>query len=239
MNQILIVKNITREGPGLLEAVLAEQNVTYDLVDLSKGEAFPSPLTYRALIVLGGPASANDQSDTMVTELAQVRQAFEHTIPYLGICLGLQVGVKAAGGSVVAGSVKEIGLHDQKGDPYTIQLTDSGKRDPLVAGLADQVRVFQLHGETVAPTPDMAILGTGKWCQNQIVRIGEQAYGIQSHFELTPDMLAIWAAEDPDLIPLGAAALLTEFHTIRGEYTRTGRTLLRNFLRLAGLQSGR
>jgi len=235
MDRILIVKNITREGPGLLAAVLAEQNISYDVVDLSKGGTFPSPLAYRALIVLGGPASANDRTALMADELAGVRQALDHHIPYLGICLGLQAGVMAAGGSVVAGDTKETGLRDPEGNPYTVQLTAAGKNDPLLAGLADEVRVFQLHGETVVPTADMMVLGTGKWCTNQIVRIGERAYGIQSHFELTPEMLAVWAAEDPDLAPLGAAALLTEFHTIREEYTRTGRTLLHNFLQLASL----
>lgn len=99
MADLLIVKNITREAPGLLARVLDEHNISYDVVDLDKGEPFPSPLTYKALVVLGGPDSANDATDKMQQELDQVRAAFTAGLPYLGICLGLQVGVKAAGGA--------------------------------------------------------------------------------------------------------------------------------------------
>ncbi|MDB5185659.1 MAG: glutamine amidotransferase class-I, partial [Candidatus Saccharibacteria bacterium] len=95
--------------------------------------------------------------------------------------------------------------------------------------------VFQLHGETVELTPDMTVLATGKFCLNQIVRVAPKAYGIQSHFELTPEMLAVWAEQDPDLIPIGKDKLLADFKAIEQSYTRIGQTLLRNFLRIAEL----
>lgn len=43
------------------------------------------------------------------------------------------------------------------------------------------------------------------------------------------------AKEDPDLTPIGAEKLAASFTAIREEYTTTGRTLLRNFLNIAGL----
>jgi len=234
MSEILIIKNISREGPGLLEGVLNNAHITFDLVNLDAGDSFPSPLTYKAIIVLGGPDSANDQTKKMMDELAKVRLALEKQIPYLGICLGLQVGVKAAGGKVVKGSIKEVGLYDHKRQRNTIQPTIDGKNDPLLSGLGDSLNVFQLHGETVECTDHMTLLATGEHCQNQIVKIGEKAYGIQSHFELTPEMLTVWATKDPDLIPLGKESLLADFKMIQQEYTTTGEKLLRNFLRLAG-----
>jgi hypothetical protein len=66
MNDVLIVKNISREGPGLLERILVEAGLTATVVDLDKGESFPSPLGYKALVVLGGPDSANDTTDKML-----------------------------------------------------------------------------------------------------------------------------------------------------------------------------
>jgi hypothetical protein len=48
-------------------------------------------------------------------------------------------------------------------------------------------------------------------------------------------MLAVWAAEDPDLQPVGATILSDGFERIRENYTRIGETLLANFLHIAGL----
>ncbi len=39
--KVLIVKNVTREGPGLLNQVLKERNINFDIVDLDKKEKLP------------------------------------------------------------------------------------------------------------------------------------------------------------------------------------------------------
>ncbi|HSX36337.1 MAG TPA: type 1 glutamine amidotransferase [Patescibacteria group bacterium] len=238
-SKVLIVQNITREGPGLLERLLHEVAVDYDIIDLHKGEAFPDPTPYGALVVLGGPDSANDQTPKMITELERVKAALDIGVPYLGICLGLQVAVKVAGGKVVQG-VKEIGLSSPEGTPYSVALTDLaltalGKKDPLFLGLRNDFRVFQLHGETVEMTQSMQLLAIGADCRNQIVKIRRGAYGIQSHFELTREMLKEWIAADPDLQPLGEQKIMAEFDALEEVYTITGLSLLRNFLHIAGL----
>ena len=97
------------------------------------------------------------------------------------------------------------------------------------------LNVFQLHGETVELTSDMIVLATGKFCNNQIVKVADKAYGIQSHFELTSEMLTIWAEQDPDLIPIGKEKLIADFEKIEQSYTYIGQTLLHNFLKIAGL----
>lgn len=235
MNQVLIVQNITREHAGALHDVLEELGVGYDVANLDAGDAFPDPSPYKALVVLGGPDSANDQTEKMQNELAQIRKALDSGIPYLGVCLGLQTAVKAAGGKVVRAAQKEIGLHGPDGEQFTVALTDEGRADPLFKGLESPLSVFHLHGETVELTPQMTLLATGRHCRNQIVRIADKAYGIQSHFELTPEMLRTWAAEDPDLQPIGEEVLTRQFAGIQAEYARTGQILLSNFLRIAGL----
>lgn len=235
MSELLIVQNISREGPGLLEQVLKDENVDFDLVDLDKGQEMPTLDGYKALVVLGGPDSANDDTAKMTAELARIKEGLDADIPYLGICLGLQTLVKAAGGKVVPGGVKEVGFINPNNDQHTVAVTDEGKTDPLLAGLPAKLDVFQLHGETVELTPDMVVLATGKFCNNQIVRVTDKAYGIQSHFELTPEMLAVWAEQDPDLIPIGKDKLLADFEAIKQSYTNIGQTLLRNFLKIAEL----
>lgn len=235
MSELLIVQNISREGPGLLEQVLQDENVTFDLVDLDKGQEMPAITDYRAVVVLGGPDSANDETAKMTTELARIKEGLEAGVPYLGICLGLQTLVKAAGGKVVPGEVKEVGFINPDNNQHTVTVTEDGKSDPLLAGLPEELDVFQLHGETVEITPGMTVLATGKFCRNQIVRVADRAYGIQSHFELTPEMLKVWAEQDPDLTPIGDDKLQADFEAIKQSYTQIGQTLLRNFLKIAEL----
>lgn len=235
MSDLLIVQNITREGPGLLEQVLRDENISFDVVDLDKGQDLPTPTDCRGVVVLGGPDSANDETPKMTNELAWIKQSQDIELPYLGICLGLQTLVKAAGGKVVPGKVKEVGFINPAGQQHTVKLTAAGRTDPLLAGLPEPLNVFQLHGETVELTPGMTVLATGEYCKNQIVKVGDKAYGIQSHFELTSEMLTVWAEQDPDLVPIGKEKLLADFGAIQESYTQIGQTLLHNFLKIAEL----
>jgi GMP synthase (glutamine-hydrolysing) len=54
MNPVLIVKNCTREGPGIIEVLLKKFSIPFKIVDLERGESFPPPKDFSALIVLGG-----------------------------------------------------------------------------------------------------------------------------------------------------------------------------------------
>ena len=231
---VLIVQNIEREGPGLLAGVLRAAGVSFDVVDSQR--AHVDELRHsRAVVMLGGPDSANDHTEKMSDRLALARAALAAKIPFLGICLGLQVLVKAAGGRVVKADRQEVGFVDEHHAPYALTVTGEGHADPLLTGLPGRLEVFQLHGETVELTPTMQILATGAQCRNQIVKVAPNAYGIQPHFELTSEMLAVWAEHDPDLKPIGAAQLMAEFEAIHQPYTQMGERLLRNFLRIAEL----
>ena len=232
--ELLIVKNITEEGPGILEELLKELGIEYHVADLNSGQNFPPVETYKAIVVFGGPDSANDENEKMQNELACIRRVLAKNIPYLGICLGLQTLVKAAGGKVVKSSTKEVGFIDPEGNHFTVELTDEGRKDPLFEGLDHSFNVFHLHGETVELNDDMLLLGVGKFCRNQIVRIGSNAYGIQCHFELTPEMFEIWINEDPDLLQLDKEVLRANFENIKTKYTEVGRQLFQNFLKIAG-----
>lgn len=234
MSRLLIVKNIERESYGLLEAVADQRQIVCDIVEIEGGGEIPDVKNYQAIIVFGGPASANDADPKMVNEVAQVRTALSTQIPYLGICLGLQVMVRAAGGVVKPAATKEIGFWEAEGKPYTVKKTEIGKQDPLLAGLPDEWPTFQLHGETVDLTPSMQVIGSGTTTPNQIIRFGQNAYGAQGHFELTPDILTTLSEEDPDLESLSRSKLLEDFAAIRGQYDKIGTTIFNNFLTLAG-----
>ncbi|TCD47243.1 type 1 glutamine amidotransferase [Chlorobium sp. N1] len=232
--KLLILKNATHEGPGLLEQLLTERRIEADLADLSQGDPVPDPTRYRALVVLGGPQSVNDPTPAMREELRQIGRALEAAVPYLGICLGMQALVHAAGGRVVACPRKETGFFDEEGSPFEMELTKEGKTDPLFRGLGERFRVFQLHGETVEPAPGTLQVGTADGCPQQAIRVGERAWGLQCHFELTRGMLESWTGIDPDLRAMGRDRVLREFDAFQEEYRRTGIGLLSNFLDIAG-----
>jgi len=236
MTKVLIAKNITREGPGLLKEVLNEHGISYDIVDLNKGEQFPSPVEYSAVCVFGGPDSANDDTPKMKQELARIRETVDANIPYLGVCLGMQTLVKAMGGEVYKNPVQEIGWRDSDGNYFQLELEEKGNSDPILGGLNFPYRIFHLHGETVRLPPNMDLLAKGKWCENQIVRVkGKPAYGLQGHLELTQEMFEEWMMQDPDLLKLDASGVRRDYGELRPSYEKQGLQTLTNFLSIARL----
>lgn len=232
--EILVIKNIAREDTGLLGNIIRELGIKTKVIEVSRGEKLPAIEKFGAVVVLGGPDSANDDTPAMKNELVFIRKILEAEIPYLGICLGLQTMVRAAGGKVVKSPLSEIGFRDNYGQLFNVELTASGRKDPVFKGIEDSFDVFHLHGETVILTEKMELLATGKNCRNQIVRSGKNAYGIQCHFELTEEMLEVWINEDPDLLKHDTDQLRYDFNSVRPFFMKRGNRLFRNFLGIAG-----
>lgn len=233
--KILIAKNITHEDAGLFGDILDEKCIPYDTVDLNGMDKFPNPKNYLAVMVFGGPDSANDDTEKMKQELQRIKETLDAEIPYLGICVGMQALVKAAGGNVRKNEVKEVGCRDAEGNYFEINLTEEGKNDPIFNGLNNNLNIFHLHGETVDLTPNMTLLATGKYCKNQAVKIGKNAYGMQGHFELTEEKLKLWMLKDKDLQTMEEKSLLHDYRNLKLELEDNARKILDNFLEIANL----
>lgn len=234
-SEILILKNTQREDPGIIGDVLSQHKISFDKVEIDSIQSIKDVREYKAMIVLGGPASANDTTFAMLYELNLIRQAVDVGLPFLGICLGLQTLVKATGGEVVRCPVPEVGFRDSSGSIFTVRLTDAGRKDQIFSGLPETFRVFELHGETVKLLDEMTLLGSGNECTNQVVRVGKNAYGFQCHFELNEELLECWMKEDADLKKINAAQLRADFKLSGKEYKETGIRLFTNFLKIAGI----
>lgn len=230
---VLIVKNCAREGAGTLGEMLEKNGIEYKIIELEHAAKIPNPADYDALIVMGGPASANDQTTAMQQEIARIRQAVMANVPYLGICLGMQALVKACGGRVIRNPIKEIGWKDQQGSRFSLELTPAGKKDTIFNELGETLPIFHLHGETVELPDSMQLLATGKHCRNQTVKVGTNAYGFQGHLELTTGMLDIWLAEDADLKQFLSEDIKQDYAAVRGEYESNSTKLFTNFLKIA------
>ena len=234
-NRVLIVQNSESEGPGLLLEAIKEHGIKFNIIDLNKKQELPSPSHYSALIVLGGPDSANDKTKKTIAALKAIKEALDSKTPFLGICLGMQMLVKACNGNVFKSRIKEIGWRSHDKQFFRVFLTKKGKADALFKGIKSPVRIFQLHGETVKLKKGMRLLAEGRHCKNQVVKIGSNAYGIQGHLELSQKMFKKWIAEDTDLRLLDSALLKSDYAEIRSRYERTGKKMIENFLGTAGL----
>lgn len=232
---VLIIKNCAREGPGTLGEILCNNGIGSKIIELEHGEEIPDPTKYEALIVMGGPASANDTTKTIQQEIAGIKKAVKADVPYLGICLGMQALVKACGGNVIKSPVKEVGWKDLRGKGFSLELTPTGKKDTIFEGLEETLPIFHLHGETVELRDDMQLLATGKHCKNQVIKIGSNAYGFQGHLELTTSMMNIWLTEDDDLKQLSSEDIKSDYSAVRDEYESNSKKVFTNFLRIAGI----
>jgi GMP synthase (glutamine-hydrolysing) len=233
--KVWFVKNRTHEGAGLFSFFTKRHEIPSLIVDLHQGGKFPEVAKGDAVVILGGPDSANDAEPKILRELEALRKYLRDGIPCLGVCLGLQLLVKAAGGIVFQNPVKEIGFRDPGGGWFEMEKTADGKKDPLLEGIPDLCKVFQLHGETVGLTPSMTRLAQGRSCENQIVRVQERAYGIQGHVELSERMFEDWLAKDEDLRTMNAGELRLDFSAVRLELEQSSEVLFKNFLRISGL----
>jgi len=229
---VLIIQNISHEKPGLLLDVLHDHNFKYDIIDLSKGDTLPQAEDYDAVFVFGGPQSANDTGGHIPMELNFIKEVLQKEIPYFGVCLGMQLMVKATGGTIIPCEKKEIGWWDDQDKLYSIYHSTSYKVDDLLQSINNNIPIFQLHGETVELTPKHHLVAVANGCENQFIRYGKYAYGIQGHLELNKQMLEEWIKIDTDLQQLDTEYLMITHEAIEREYSIAGKQLFWNFLKL-------
>ena len=228
--KVLVLRNNEHEGPGILSGILENLEIASDIVDINVDGPPQSLSAYSAVIMLGGPESANDRTKKMQGEIAFVRTIIRSGMPYFGICLGMQVLVKAAGGQVTRCANNEIGWRDNGREYYRIHISDYGRNDPIFAGITGSIPVFQLHGEMVDPSIGGEVLGFGDECPVQVVKEGKLAYGIQGHIELDEPLLNTLIRTDPQLSLMDSRNILSDYYAIREEYTANGTRILTNFL---------
>ena len=102
---VLILKNISAEGPGTIEDFLGEQGTPYRVVELEK-EAVPNAEGFDTLVMMGGPMSVNEEEiyPYLTKEMELAREFIHGGKRVFGICLGAQIMAKALGAKVYRGA---------------------------------------------------------------------------------------------------------------------------------------
>jgi GMP synthase (glutamine-hydrolysing) len=187
---VLILKNMSAEGPGTIESFLRREAIHYRIVDLSAGEPVPDLADIDTLVLLGGPMSVNDGISYITGEERLVLECMDSGKRILGICLGAQIMAKALGAKVYKSPEPEVGWHD-------ITLCDAGMSDPAMqsfvrGGSSGGFRAFQWHGETFDIPASGCRLASSAVCPNQAFRYGDNAYAFQFHPEVNERMIYDW-----------------------------------------------
>jgi len=231
---ILIIKHIDIEGAGTLEDFLANGTRDVSLVNVSAGEKLPDTLAgVEALVCLGGPMNVYEEKKYpfLSGEDILLKDALARRIPVLGICLGAQLLAKACGAKVTKAGVKETGWSK-------VSLTAEGKNDRLFKGLPGELNVFEWHEDTFEIPGGGVLLAEGAACRNQAFRVGGNAYGIQFHIEVTPEMIGSWIKHyTKDGQPSRAAAreMLREASVNNNGFYRQAQKMYLNFAGMIGV----
>ena len=199
---VLIIKNVTNEGPGTIEEYLKGKGVNYTVADFSgcdaTEESIPDIRNFTHLVIMGGPMAVYDSGGLpfLHYEVAMIRAFAKRGKAVLGICLGAQIIAHALGADVYKGAKEELGWD-------TVEITKEGMKDAAFSTLAvdntTMVHVFQWHGDTFdLPKKAVRMASSGNY-ENQAFRYAANVYAFQFHIEVTPEMIRAWFEHDRNI----------------------------------------
>jgi GMP synthase (glutamine-hydrolysing) len=179
---LLVLRHEKFEHLGYFADAFQQRGVTYTYRDFS-----PAIIAgkHEAIVIMGGPMSANDPLPSLSAELQLIEQALKDGTPMLGVCLGSQLIAKALGARVYRNAELEIGWEP-------VHFTDAGKADPLFCEMKSPTTFFHWHGETFDLPAGAEWLAYSEKCRHQAYRFGRNVYGLQFHPEVTAAMVQDW-----------------------------------------------
>jgi len=149
-----------------------------------RGDALPPPAEAAAVVVTGSNAMVTDEEPWSLRTQAWLREVVDRGVPVLGVCYGHQLLARALGGEVGWNPRgREIGT-------VAVELTEPGRRDPLLAGLPTRLIVQESHSQSVLRLPDGArLLASNAHDPHQAFAAGDRAWGLQFHPEFDADVV--------------------------------------------------
>jgi GMP synthase (glutamine-hydrolysing) len=224
---MLAVIHGERVRAGVFGEVVEERGHHLDEWSLAWETPPPQALdAYGAVLVFGGAMHA-DQGDRhpwlREENLFLQRLLVQHT-PVLGVCLGAQLLAKAAVAPVYRAEQPEVGW-------FEVELTSESADDPVFSRLPERFEAFQWHYYTYDLPGGAVELARSSRC-TQAFRLGDSAWGIQFHAEVTLEQVESWLeheVEDEDREHLPPDLLETTRERIE-QWNELGRMLCGSFV---------
>ena len=222
--RVLVIQHEDDCPVGMIGPWLEQVGVAVDVLRAHDGTPVPAALAeHDGLVVLGGEMGAQD--DTEHRWLRPTRSLIAATVasglPFLGVCLGHQLGAVALGGAV---------RRNPQGPLHRLTplaLTAPGRADPLTAHAPPGSTVLHWNNDVVTELPPGAtLLAEAPDGSVQAARFGPRAWGVQFHPEVDPDIVAGWS---PGADRAAELAQIEEFRRREAELHRDWAALVRRF----------
>ncbi len=229
MNVLSIIHG-TNARAGVFEEVVTAAGHRFEEWSLAWGTPPPRPLDdYGAVFVFGGSmhADQDDRHPWLREENTFIQRLLDRRVPLFGVCLGIQLLAKAEGAAVYAlEDGPEIGW-------FPVELTDAAASDPILGKLPASFDAFGWHYYTYDLPGRAEELASSARC-NQAFSLGDSAWGIQFHAEVTLDTVRGWLAEKDEFpLELDREALVAETEERIGAWNDLGRDLCAAFVEVA------
>ena len=217
-------------GPGVFTEAMRERGFTLDEWARERDDEPPAdPRSYDAVLSLGGAMNVDqeDKHPWLREQKDLLKELLDAEMPLLGVCLGSQLLGEAAGASPGRAERPEIGWFD-------VEVEGEGFRDPIVKALAPSFEAFNWHSYETPLPPGAVALARSDVCL-QAYRIGERAWGIQFHAEVTAADAEHWiddyrSDENAVKIGLDPDQLREETRAKIGSWNQVGRELCGRWL---------
>jgi GMP synthase (glutamine-hydrolysing) len=209
---------------GVFGDVVRERGHTLEEWSLAWDAPLPRPLdAYSAVLVFGGAmhADQDDHHPWLREEDFFLQRLLDLHMPVLGICLGAQLLAKAAHAPVYPVEEPEVGW-------FAVELTDAGADDPVLGRLPRTFDAFQWHYYAHDVPAGAVELARNRVC-TQAFRLGDSAWGVQFHPEVTLHQVQSWIHEEKGL-PVDPGLLLAETTERIGAWNTLGRELCAGFV---------
>ncbi len=180
-SEIAVIQFQDDAGPGLLESWAAQRELVLHVCRPDLGEELPDRPA--AVIVLGSDKSSNDETVAFTRPLVMwAADVLAAGTALLGICFGAQVMARALGARVERMLVPEIG--------WVVISPSDGDGDGVTPG-----PWMAWHEDAITPGDTLDVVATNDRGL-QAFRAAPGQLGVQFHPEVTPQIVAAWAAVD-------------------------------------------
>ncbi len=199
--RILSITHQRDAGAGVFAEAVTAAGGRHDEWAIAEAEEPPGdPRSYDGVMVFGGSMHTNHEHEHpwLVAEKRVLGELLDAGTPLLGVCLGAQLLSEAAGGDARPAREPEIGW-------FEVAVTDEGTGDPLIGPLAPSFQAFEWHSYECGVPADAVVLACSPVCA-QAFRVGDRAWGIQFHAEVSAAEAHGWADDyraDPDAVRIG------------------------------------